>query len=32
MVQKRGAQEGGVVAPRGDRKTTLGHPGRLTER
>ena len=28
-VQKRGAKEKGVVAPRGDVKSALAHPGRL---
>ena len=28
-VTMRRAQEGGVVAPIGDRETTLGHSGRL---
>ena len=27
-VRRRWVQEGGLVAPRGDRETTLGHPGR----
>ena len=29
MVRRRRAQEGGLVAPRGDRETTSGHPGKL---
>ena len=29
-VRSRGAKEKGMVAPRGDRKTTLIHPGRFT--
>ena len=29
-VRRREAQEGVVVAPIGDKKTTLGHPGRLS--
>ena len=29
-VRRKGEEEEGVVAPRGDGKTTLGHPVRLT--
>ena len=29
MVIRRRVQEGGVVAPKGKRETTSGHPGRL---
>ena len=29
MVRRRRAKEGGVVAPKGNRETTSGHPGRL---
>ena len=28
-VQSKGKEEEGVVAPRGDGKATLGHPGRI---
>ena len=28
-VQRKGAKEGGVVTPRGNRERTSGHPGRL---
>ena len=31
MVRRRGAQEGDVVAPRGDRKKTSVHPDRIAE-
>ena len=31
MVRRRGAQEGDMVAPRGDRKKTSFHPGRIAE-
>ena len=29
MVRRGREQEGDLVAPRGDRETTLGHPGKL---
>ena len=29
MVRRRGDEEEGVVVPRGDKKTTSGHPGRF---